>query len=72
VTLTEQRAPTDADLAEARAFLGTLKVQTLSAMLDTLLPGIRCGEAGPATWAAVTAIREELEHRLQREADGNH
>jgi hypothetical protein len=41
-------------------------------MLDELLPGIRSGEAGPATWAAVDAIRSELESRSGGEADGTH
>lgn len=66
MTLVEAPRISDAQLADGQAFLRTLSLDALSAMLDTLLPGVRAGEAGPGIWAAITAIRAELE---EREAD---
>lgn len=58
---------TPEEFAKGRMFLHTLNSRTLEAMLNELLPGVQAGEAGTASWAAVTAIRGELERRVKGE-----
>lgn len=70
MTLVESAGLSDVQLAVGRAFLRTLTIHKLREMLDMLLPGVRTGEAGPATWVAVNAIREEIEGRT-KDAGGN-